>query len=299
MTNLQIEYFINVAQNKSITKTASEIHVSPPAISKQIALFEQELRMELFVRGSKGMELTPAGEILFNHYYNQRTAFEAAYAKAKLASFEKKHILHLGILAKCCLYKELNQIRTYMKEAAQIDMEFHFCFDPGGDILRERGKLDALITLNYDILTQVKSHDLKFREITRIPKIFLFSSNNEIAKNEVIRPVDFQGIPMLMTNYQGARVAQQSNMDLCHSLGFQPDVILKDSLEDVLLGVGLNEGFFICDSWINKIHSPGFRYIALPDTHSVVIAWWANNTNVGLDTLIEYCSHSIQWPIFS
>ena len=43
MTYLQTEYFLHVAQNKSITKTASELYVSPPAISKQIALLEQEL----------------------------------------------------------------------------------------------------------------------------------------------------------------------------------------------------------------------------------------------------------------
>ena len=72
MTYLQTEYFLHVAQNKSITKTASELYVSPPAISKQIALLEQELGIELFVRGAKGMELTPAGEIMFNHFSNKR-----------------------------------------------------------------------------------------------------------------------------------------------------------------------------------------------------------------------------------
>ena len=52
MTYLQTEYFLHVAQNKSITKTASELYVSPPAISKQIALLEQELGIERFVRGA-------------------------------------------------------------------------------------------------------------------------------------------------------------------------------------------------------------------------------------------------------
>lgn len=297
MTYLQTEYFLHVAQNKSITKTASELYVSPPAISKQIALLEQELGIELFTRGAKGMELTPAGEIMFNHFYNQQTAFDAAYAKAKQASADIKHTLHLGVLAKCYLYKELEQIREYMKASEHnIDMEFHFCFDPGGDQLRERGKLDALITLSYDIMSQIKSHDLEFQEITRVPKIFMFSADNPIAEKPDLKPVDFQGIPMLFTNYQGARVAQQSIMEMCHNLGFRPTIILKDSLEDVLLAVGLNEGFFVCDSWMSQIKMPGIRYITLPETHSVVIAWWANNKAKGLDTLIDCCTNVIRWP---
>ena len=62
MTYLQTEYFMYVAQNKSITKTSAELYVSPPAISKQISLLEQELGVKLFVRSAKGMELSPAGE---------------------------------------------------------------------------------------------------------------------------------------------------------------------------------------------------------------------------------------------
>lgn len=58
MTHLQIEYFLSVATTKSISRTASELFVSPPAVSKQISLMEQELDLKLFTRGTQGMELT-------------------------------------------------------------------------------------------------------------------------------------------------------------------------------------------------------------------------------------------------
>ena len=52
----QLEYFCAVAEAKSISAAARELHVAQPPISRQIAQLEEELGVQLFLRGCRGEE---------------------------------------------------------------------------------------------------------------------------------------------------------------------------------------------------------------------------------------------------
>lgn len=59
-----IKYFLAVAETGSITKASNILHVSQPAISRQMQDLEYELGKQLFIRGKTNISLTNAG-ILF------------------------------------------------------------------------------------------------------------------------------------------------------------------------------------------------------------------------------------------
>jgi len=59
-----LRYFGETAHSRSIRAASERLHVSPSAISRQIAKLEHELRAPIFDRRSQGMVLTPAGEML-------------------------------------------------------------------------------------------------------------------------------------------------------------------------------------------------------------------------------------------
>jgi DNA-binding transcriptional LysR family regulator len=59
-----LRYFSETANARSIRAASERLHVSPSAISRQIAKLEHELRAPIFDRRAQGMTLTPAGEIL-------------------------------------------------------------------------------------------------------------------------------------------------------------------------------------------------------------------------------------------
>lgn len=60
----ELHYFMNVAAAKSFSRGAAAAHVSPPAISKAIMKLEVELGARLFVRTTRRVVLTEAGERL-------------------------------------------------------------------------------------------------------------------------------------------------------------------------------------------------------------------------------------------
>jgi DNA-binding transcriptional LysR family regulator len=59
-----LRYFSATAHSRSIRAAADQLHVSPSAISRQIAKLEHELRAPIFDRRAQGMRLTAAGEVL-------------------------------------------------------------------------------------------------------------------------------------------------------------------------------------------------------------------------------------------
>jgi len=59
----QLEYFLAVARSRKFYRAAEDSYVSQSSLSKQIKALEEELGVDLFVRSSAGVSLTPAGEL--------------------------------------------------------------------------------------------------------------------------------------------------------------------------------------------------------------------------------------------
>ncbi|HEV7135712.1 MAG TPA: LysR family transcriptional regulator [Steroidobacteraceae bacterium] len=71
MMNLHhLSIFAAVAGTGSLTASARKLHISQPALSRELKTFEGRLGVTLFERHSRGMRLTQAGEVL--HHYAKR-----------------------------------------------------------------------------------------------------------------------------------------------------------------------------------------------------------------------------------
>ncbi|MDP4170827.1 MAG: LysR family transcriptional regulator [Bacillota bacterium] len=65
-----LEAFLTTVKTKSLTKASESLHMSQPALSKQIRKLEEDIGAELFIRSAAGVELTNAGEILLKRGEN-------------------------------------------------------------------------------------------------------------------------------------------------------------------------------------------------------------------------------------
>src|SRR5215469_10692157 len=66
MASLQLSalrYFLEAVRLGSIRRASETLHVAPSAVSRQVALLEENFGAALFERHASGVRLTPAGEL--------------------------------------------------------------------------------------------------------------------------------------------------------------------------------------------------------------------------------------------
>ena len=64
----QIQYFVCLYEERSVTRAARRLNVVQPALSMQINRLEKRLGTDLFERTARGMIPTSAGETMYRIY---------------------------------------------------------------------------------------------------------------------------------------------------------------------------------------------------------------------------------------
>lgn len=59
--------FVKAAELQNLTGAAEACHITVPAASRRLSLLEHQLKVQLFERHSRGLQLTAAGDHLLNH----------------------------------------------------------------------------------------------------------------------------------------------------------------------------------------------------------------------------------------
>ncbi len=92
----QLEMFRTVAETSSFTRAGEKLHVSHSAISRQVKLLEDELRVLLFARANKRVTLTEPGTALLTHVDAIFNQVEMATQSVHQISMKVDRQLNLG-----------------------------------------------------------------------------------------------------------------------------------------------------------------------------------------------------------
>jgi DNA-binding transcriptional LysR family regulator len=103
--------FLTVARLGSINRAAETLNVAQSAISRQIKLFEESLGADVFLRGSRGIRLTPKGQSLFKKLSDTdswiRTDFFSEFPPLRIGGLEAVLNIWLGEKLKQAVAGEL------------------------------------------------------------------------------------------------------------------------------------------------------------------------------------------------
>tara|TARA_B100000965_G_C19579108_1_gene752709 strand:- start:945 stop:1850 length:906 start_codon:yes stop_codon:yes gene_type:complete len=71
MHSIEYRYFYQSALDLSIRKASNNLNINSSAIVRQVQKLEERLEVKLFIRNSKGLEMTEEGKALFEHLSEQ------------------------------------------------------------------------------------------------------------------------------------------------------------------------------------------------------------------------------------
>jgi DNA-binding transcriptional LysR family regulator len=91
-----LEHFKAVAEKSSILKASEELNISQPALSRSLRILEEILETQLFIRKSKGVEITDCGNVLYKQVCSMGNEFRYALDEIKYLKNRKVRKLRIG-----------------------------------------------------------------------------------------------------------------------------------------------------------------------------------------------------------
>lgn len=197
----QLRYFVSIARNGSFSRASAHLRIAQPALSSQIAALETELKTRLFVRHSRGVDLTEAGQALLPRAQNiideveetardiralsERTTFEVRLglpttttgiiAMPLIDAFTAHHpgiVLHIiegmtGHLDKWLEQDDIDVAILYEKSAfgrmsvARVGRERLVVIGSNLDVFTKRGTVSFQDLANVPLVHTTRAHQLR------------------------------------------------------------------------------------------------------------------------------------------
>lgn len=206
MFNHNLTAFVCVADCGSFNKAAEKLFLSAPSVMKQINTLEKHLGLKLFDRTNQGIQLTPAGQIIYRHAKYLFTYSENAIEEARQASITKETIFSIGSSL-------LNPCKTFMDLWYQVNDAF-----PGYKLQivpfedNHEGILDEISSLGkkFDFLIGVCDSALwmnrcSFYQLGTYQHCIAMSRDHRLASKEFLTLDDLHGETLMMVKKGDSR----------------------------------------------------------------------------------------------
>lgn len=146
MMNLyQLTTFVTVISEGSMTAAADKLYLTQPAVSQQIRNLEEDLGVELLVRGVRQIKASPQGEVLYEHARKILQLAQQAEIAIKSIGAELKGLIRIGTLNSIGLHIMSPLMGRLMRH--NPDLQIKVDYKSGEELVRsfKKGQFDVLI----------------------------------------------------------------------------------------------------------------------------------------------------------
>ncbi|WP_409479447.1 LysR family transcriptional regulator [Pseudobdellovibrio sp. HCB154] len=266
MLNLsQLQTFVMVVSEGSMTAAADKLFLTQPAVSQQMKNLEDELGVELVVRGSKQIKTTAQGEVLYEHAKKILSLAQQAEISIKSVGAQLRGQLRIGTLNSIGLHLMSPVVSRLLK--FNPDFKIKVDYAKGEDLITayEKNELDVVVLpdvqTNYGkTLKETASHVLLKEEM------WLVGSGKDEFYPSTVAMKDIAKIPYVHFSNEFPHFDKMLN----EKLGTVPAVFESSNVGTLkrVIENGLGIGFLPAHSVkkqirggrLNKIQTTDFEY---------------------------------------
>jgi DNA-binding transcriptional LysR family regulator len=180
MDTQNLRAFTLVAETRSFSAAAQKLHLTQPAVSKRVALLEQQLGTQLFDRIGRNISLTEAGEALLPHARNVHRELLDAEQSVRDLSGAVSGRLRLATSHHIGLHRLPPVLSAFSQSYPGVQIDIEFMDSEQAYELVLQGKVElAVITL-----APADEACLVTRPVWHDPLDFLVGRDHPLAKNK-------------------------------------------------------------------------------------------------------------------
>ena len=166
----ELRYFAAVAEELHFGRAAERLRMSQPPLSRAIQRLERRLGVELLQRDRRGVQMTPAGEVLLEEARDLLDAARAAVRRVVRTADIDRLVLVTKAGASLELLRSL--LETYADQPGALPVEVLLCEVGEQRKVLRRGLADAaLVHHPYDVYGEFNTQELVTeRQVAVVPK---------------------------------------------------------------------------------------------------------------------------------
>ncbi|WP_020672118.1 LysR family transcriptional regulator [Amycolatopsis nigrescens] len=284
----QLRGFVAVAEERHFGRAASRLRMTQPPLSRQVQKLERALEVDLLVRTSRAVHLTPAGSAFLTEARRMLSLAETASLSARSAAGGSTGSLWIGFTAVSALTVLGGWIQTVTAKLPGVDLTLREMVS--GD------QIDALLTgrLHVGLARGIPGSDLLSARRVHVESLVL-ACPREHPLTHLGRPpelADIGGHDVITYTPVDARYLHELIVSTFHEAGVQPRYVQQVAQVNSLLALvdaGLGVGLVPRSAARLRLPNLAFTEIDglrpnLVETHCV---WRTEHNNPALDALLR------------
>ena len=253
MTLKQLQYIHTVAETGNITEKAKRLYIAQPSLTSSIHEIEKEYGITIFVRGNKGVELTPEGDEFLGY---ARQILEQANLLGERYKGKSKGKQRFCVSAQHYSFAVeafVKLLREYGGDKYEFHMRETQTYDIIDDVAHLRSEIGILYLNSFNetiIKKTLRDNDLVFEKLfTAKPHVFV-GKDSPLAKKKALSLEDLRPFPRLSYE-QGSHNSFYFSEEILSTVDCDKELIVCDRATLFNMLIGLN-GYTICSGVISE-----------------------------------------------
>lgn len=260
----QLEYFVAIVKEGSLTGAAKVCRVAQPSISQQLRALEDELGEPLVHRRPRGVDPTDAGRILLDHA--ERLLSEARSLRER---FDKRRDTHegrvvFGVIPTIAPYLLPRLLKPFRTAYPKVDIQIQEALT--SDLIQQTVEGSIEFSILSDVTPQeLKKWSLHVKELFREPLVLAVPHNHPLAREKrPPRPDDLK--PGELIHLKDGHCLTGTTLKICRMKRLDPRLEC-DQISTALAMVSAGMGIAVVPELASRTHedpSLAFRRFANP-----------------------------------
>ena len=215
-------YFLAVAEDLHFTRAAERLHISQPSLSAAIRGLESQLGTDLFVRTTRQVRLTAAGEALIPGARDVVGTAATAVAAARAAGDANIEPLAVGVTRSAHAFGAA-LVRTLEARSEPFRLDVRYDFAPALEQRLLTGELDLGV-----IFCPTRRAGLRHQRLADLPAVCTLYAGHPLAGRHMITIEELANQTFVVpADWMGPGLTAIV-LSLCRSAGFEPATATAD-----------------------------------------------------------------------
>lgn len=231
--------FYYVAATLSFSEASKHLFISQSAVSQSIKTLERKLEQQLFIRSTKKVQLTPAGQLLLKHIEPAMNLIRRGESQLLDSKSLGLGQLHIGASDTICRYFLVPYLKEFHRKFPHVPIKVSNATSLNCVDLLEQGKVDMIVTNSPNTrLNQsyIRKTLCEFHDVFIANPSYFKLNQQDIPLSELTR------YPLITLERRCTTSEFLHNLFLQHQLELLPEIELSsnDLLIDLArIGLGI------------------------------------------------------------